>query len=139
MTSLLASDDGFFAVGWATVHSDLDAQVWTSEDGRAWSRLSYDEDVFGGDGDQLLWGLESSGGSYIAVGRDESGGGSDAAVWTSEDGFEWTRAPSDESVFGGDRAQEMRFVAAAEGRLVGAGWDASGRREDAAIWWADLR
>jgi class 3 adenylate cyclase len=139
MTSLVASDDRFVAVGWSTVHSDIDAQVWTSEDGRTWSRLSYDEEVFGGDGDQLLWGLEAAGGDFIAVGRDESGGGSDAAVWTSPDGLEWSRAPSDEDVFGGDRAQEMRFVAAAEGRLVGAGWDASGRREDAAIWWADLR
>ena len=134
MTSLVASEAGFVAVGWDEVRRDLDAQVWTSGDGMDWSRLSYNEAVFGGDGDQLLWGVELSAGTFIAVGRDDSGGGSDAAVWTSEDGLEWVRTPSEEGVFGGDRAQEMKFVAAVGRRLVGAGWD----QEDAAIWWADL-
>jgi len=139
MTSLVASDKGFVAVGWSTLRSDLDAQVWTSEDGMEWSRLGYNEAVFGGDGDQLLWGIELSEGTFIAVGRDDRGGGSDAAVWTSEDGLDWSRPLSDESVFGGDLGQEMKFVAAAGSRLVGAGWDGSGgRKEDAAIWWADL-
>jgi class 3 adenylate cyclase len=138
MTSLVASERGFVAVGWATVSSDLDAQVWTSEDGMEWSRLGYDQKIFGGAGDQLLWGVEASDGTFIAVGRDEYGGGSDAAVWTSQDGLDWSRTPSEESVFGGDRAQEMKFVAAVGTRLVGAGWDGSGRKQDAAIWWADL-
>jgi class 3 adenylate cyclase len=134
MTSLVASGSGFVAVGWSTVTSDLDAQVWTSEDGMEWSRLSYDEAIFGGAEDQLLWGVAFSEGTFIAVGRDDDGGGSDAAVWTSEDGLDWSRTPSNESVFGGDRGQEMKFVAAAGSRLVGAGWD----KQDAAIWWADL-
>ncbi|CAN5588833.1 hypothetical protein BH20ACT21_BH20ACT21_06560 [soil metagenome] len=126
MTSLVASEAGFVSVGWDEVRSDLDAQVWTSGDGMDWSRLSYNEAVFGGDGDQLLWGVELSAGTFIAVGRDDSGGGSDAAVWTSEDGLEWVRTPSEEGVFGGDRAQEMKFVAAVGRRLVGAGWDPGG-------------
>ncbi|MDQ3659873.1 MAG: adenylate/guanylate cyclase domain-containing protein [Actinomycetota bacterium] len=139
MTSLVASDAGFVAVGWSTVRSDLDAQVWTSQDGMEWNDLSYDEAVFGGDGDQLLWGVELSRGTFIAVGRDDFGGGSDAAVWTSEDGLDWSRTPSDESVFGGDRGQEMKVVAAVESRLVGAGWDGgAGHKQDAAIWWAEL-
>ena len=138
MTSVVASDTGFVGVGWSWVRSDLDAQVWTSQDGMDWSPLPYDEAVFGGDGDQLLWGVELSQGTFIAVGRDDFGGGSDAAVWISEDGFAWSRTAGDESIFGGDRAQEMRFVAAAGPRLVGAGWDDSNGKEDAAIWWAEF-
>jgi hypothetical protein len=32
----------------------------------------------------------------------------------------------------------MKFVAAIESYLVGSGWDSSERKEDAAIWWAEL-
>jgi class 3 adenylate cyclase len=136
MNAVTAHRSGFVAVGWDTVHTSLDAAAWTSSDGTAWERVPQDEVEFGGQGRQLMYGVDSGGSGLVAVGRDTSGGGSDAAVWFSEDGVTWARSPGDEEILGGDRAQEMRWVAFLGDRLVGAGWDRKGGLgEDAAVWW----
>jgi class 3 adenylate cyclase len=139
MNAVIAHGPSFVAVGWDTVHTSRDATAWTSADGTEWERVPQDEVELGGRGIQLMYGIESAGSGLVAVGRDTSGGGSDAAVWFSEDGVTWTRSPGDEATLGGDRAQEMRWVASFGNRLVGAGWDKKGGLgEDAVVWWAPL-
>jgi len=55
-------------------------------------------------------------------------------VWTSIDGFAWSRVPHDESVFGGEGEQQMVSVTAGSPGLVAVGWDTSSGSVDAAVW-----
>ena len=67
----------------------------------------------------------------MAVGFQVSGGGEDAAVWTSPDGINWTRVPHDENVFGGGK---VMVAVAAGGPLVAVGYDLSGDDLDTIVW-----
>ena len=51
-----------------------------------------------------------------------------AAVWTSPDGFTWSRVPHDEAVFGGAGEQKMVSVTGGGLGLVAVGYDSPGRR-----------
>ena len=72
------------------VEMATDAAVWTSVDGRTWSRVPHDEEVFGG-GHHQMDGVTAGGPGLVAVGRDGSVPEGMAAVWTSVDGLTWTR------------------------------------------------
>ena len=71
-----------------------------------WSRVSYDEAVFGPQGeggpyyggsrDRRMAGVSAGGPGFVAVGRM----GGAAAVWTSSDGLTWARIPHNEAAFG---------------------------------------
>jgi hypothetical protein len=88
---------------------NADAVVWTSPDGLTWSRVPHDETVFGGTGGQQMFGVVVGGPGLVAVGREGLGadGNGSAAVWTSPDGFTWSRVPDDEEIFGGPSEQRM--------------------------------
>jgi hypothetical protein len=101
MNSVTAGGPGLVAVG----EDNDDAAVWTSVDGFTWSRVPHDEVVFEGVGNPEIWGglsflsmasVTSGGPGLVAVGGDIFG----AVVWTSVDGFTWSRVPHDEAVFG---------------------------------------
>jgi hypothetical protein len=66
----------------------------------------------------------------VAVGTASSGDDTHAVVWTSVDGFTWSRAPHDEAVFGGAGDQSMEAVTAVGNGVVAVGADG----EDAAVW-----
>jgi hypothetical protein len=115
------------------VQQPADAAVWTSVDGRNWSRVSHDEEVFGGEGDQVMSDVIVGGSGLLAVGHDHRGGydlerdvwdevGS-AAVWTSVDGITWSRIPHDEAIFGGEFVQGMSSVTVGGPGLVAVGDD----------------
>jgi len=71
---------------------------------------------------------------YVAVGWDGSGDDRDAAVWTSEGGWIWSRVADADDVFGGDGDQGMYAVAGGGPGYVAVGWDASGDDLDGAVW-----
>jgi hypothetical protein len=90
--------------GLVAVGSDgWDAAVWTSVDGVTWARVPLDE-ALGGPGIQRMNDVTAGGPGLVAVGRDTVAVGSDtyavAAVWTSVDGFTWSRVVHDDAVFG---------------------------------------
>ena len=87
MASVTAGETGLVAVGQDGRDGDFDATVWTSPDGITWARVPHDEAIFGGAGDQVMFGLTVVGPQVVAVGREVSGGTSVAAVWiaTTED------------------------------------------------------
>ncbi len=87
INDLVAGSLGVVAVGADNVPGDSDAAVWVSTDGLAWERLP-DDEVFGGEGDQVMRSVVQTANTVVAVG--ESSGL--AAVWVSNDGREWTRA-----------------------------------------------
>ena len=108
--------------------------MWTSPDGFTWSRVAHDEAVFGGEADQVISGVTSAGGGLVAVGRDESGGDLDGAVWTSVDGLIWSRVAHDEAVLGGPFDQRMWEVVAGGPGLVAIGEYDTGGDRDGAMW-----
>ena len=105
-----------------------------------WTRVPHDETVFGGDGEQSMFGVTVGGPGLVAVGATGGWeGDGDAAVWTSPDGLTWSRVPHDESVFGGANSQTMWDVTIGGPGLVAVGWDGQGILDDvpdvdAAIW-----
>jgi ElaB/YqjD/DUF883 family membrane-anchored ribosome-binding protein len=105
----------YVAGGVETPTGDEDAAIWTSEDGRAWSRA--DGEGFGGSGDQVIttvtyvkrWDLLVAGGMN----------GSDAALWLSEDGADW--APASAETSSPDTVETLNRVNGTHLGLVGAG------------------
>jgi hypothetical protein len=134
MRSVTAGGPGLVAVGQEGIgYSDetgrpgrQDAAVWTSVDGFTWSRVPYDEAVFGGPSNQSMVSVTAGGPGLVAVGWDDT----NAAVWTSVDGITWSRVPHDESVFGFVGRPSMVSVTAGGPGLVAVGSDDS----DAAVW-----
>ena len=94
--------------------------MWLSEDGFTWTRVPYDESVFGGDV-MAMTGVADNGTRLVAVGtiRGPLGpGGADcpdysgSAVWISDDqGHTWVRVPHDPAVFGGEEEDNHRMFA----------------------------
>jgi hypothetical protein len=142
MHSVTVGGPGLVAVG-----SDAwSAAVWTSPDGVTWTRVPHDPDVFGeglaGDSERgpqtEMYSVTVGGPGLVAVGSAgpsptwinrelvEPGAGqswSNAAVWTSPDGLNWTRVPHDEAIFGGPGNQVMSSVTAGDFGLVAVGFD----------------
>ena len=88
--------------------------MWTSSDGVNWSRVPYDEAVFGG---AVMFSVTDGGTGLVAVGQtdpndevrwvdtDEGNlapvtvrqADPNPAVWTSGDGITWSRVPHNEN------------------------------------------
>lgn len=138
--TVTAGGPGWVAAGFDTSAGSYDVAVWTSADGASWERVPRNDLVFGGPSHQFIWGISSSSptGWLVAVGRDDVGGGPDAAVWTSIDGLTWRRMLPDEGMLGGDLAQTMKWVTVTPDHLVAAGSDRSQGDADAAVWVAPL-
>ena len=122
------------------MNTDTPSSVADTVTPGAWSRIPHDEAVFGGDGEQNMFGATVGGPGLVAVGATGGWfGDGDAAVWTSVDGITWNRVTHDEEVFGGANSQTMWDVAVADFGLVAVGWDGQGILTDspdvdAAIW-----
>jgi hypothetical protein len=149
MSSVTVGGPGLVAVGW----DETNAAVWASPDGFTWSRVPHDESVFGGKDEQMMSSVTVGGPGLVAVGWDGGDAGvlaaccetdgnldSDAAVWTSSDGFTWSQVPHDESVFGGNGGQAMFSVTVGGPGLVAVGATSSNNAHsgigaaDAAVW-----
>jgi len=147
MADITAGGPGFVAVGSTCCDGDprerdadggpkdseRDAVVWTSVDGKSWSRVAHDETVFGGVNNQDMISITAGGPGLVAVGYDGTHVWDDpngtAAAWTSVDGLAWSRVPPDESVF--DRNSSMVSVTAGGPGLVAVGYEFGCRRP---IW-----
>jgi hypothetical protein len=116
--SMVVGGPGLVAVG--------GRDVWTSPDGYTWTRVPHDPSAFG-KGTMVDVAAGMSG--LVAVGfqRDERYL-MYAAVWTSPDGFSWTRVPHDEATFAGFH-WDMTSVAA-----VGDGFVAVGSWAEPNVW-----
>jgi hypothetical protein len=133
LLDVTAGGPGLVAVG----EGDQGALVWTSVDGLSWSRVPHDEAVFGltlGDGNAMT-GVTAGGPGLVAVGSDGLNsdaptGRARAVVWTSVDGFTWSRLAHDEAVFGGEGDQGMFDVTVGGPGLVAVGEDDQG----APVW-----
>ena len=134
MVDVAAGGPGLVAVGYDFSGGDRDAAVWTSSDGVVWTRVPDDASVLGGPDSQVIERVAVGGSGLVAVGQDDSGGGWDATMWTSSDGFTWTRVPHDDSLSGGSVGQAVLGVVARGPGFVAVGEDFSDGDWDAAVW-----
>jgi hypothetical protein len=89
---VVAGEPGLVAVG-------DDHDIWTSPDGYTWTRVPDDEGVF----ERTNVNAVTAGGpGLVAVGSDESNWQElpRPLIWTSPDGYTWTRVPYNEADFG---------------------------------------
>ncbi len=147
MLDVTAGGPGLVAVGYegglydqrweAPDGEGSDAAVWTSPDGIAWSRVPYDEAVFGGrpggGTGHLHWRMTSviSGGpGVVAVGSTGVDGPFGSAVWTSPDGITWSRV----AIILTNGYTRMFDVTVGDSGLVAVGRLWGGEVPRAAVW-----
>lgn len=128
VTSVVVSGPGAVAVGATSGWPWTDGAVWTSPDGRGWSRVDEGAVIFGDDpasGDveasQIMSDAAVGRFGIVAVGVDGRPGEYDAAVWFSVDGKEWERIHHDEAIFGGSGNQAASSVIQFDDAVVAVG------------------
>jgi hypothetical protein len=95
--------------------------MWWSEDGKEWQEFETPKDRPIEERSRA-WGLTTADDVFVAVGMfGDVRVGSDAAVWTSSNGVEWTRSPHDAANLGGGRYESMFTVVSLDGLLVAFG------------------
>ncbi|NED98054.1 exo-alpha-sialidase [Phytoactinopolyspora alkaliphila] len=97
ISGLAPGGDGLVAAGWIRNGDDTAAAVWTSGDGESWERITTPaiDDSAG----QFIYGLERIGDGLVAVGQAMIGDTRTLGVWTSPDGYDWTRSELDGAEF----------------------------------------
>jgi len=119
---------GFEIAGtWIDAGNRAVATVWTSADGRAWTRNDHDPELAGRAGELTTAadvadapsGLVAVGAALVMGSRT---GAQVGAVWGSQDGRTWSRVdPGDRALGASDGQVELERV-----RPLGAGWIAAG-------------
>jgi hypothetical protein len=86
MSSVTVGGPGLVVVGEYELDNTGRALVWHSPDGLSWTRVPYDEAIFGPDAsvdpDQAMSDIATLDFGLVAIGT---------ATWTSPDGYTWTR------------------------------------------------
>lgn len=124
MEGVVYARDKFIAVGddWSR-DSSGDAAVWSSADGKKWEQVAPSVEL-GGEGYQWMGGVTFAQDRFVAVGGVRLPDGStDPAIWTSDDGLNWTRVRDRSLVLEG--SQRFVDVLFADGRWIAVGTDTS--------------
>jgi hypothetical protein len=139
--AVVAGGPGYVAVGmvghlWDPMGTNV-AGVWTSSDGRAWTRVP-DDEVFGGTGTTVMTAVTAGGPGLVAVGFELQGGNlGDAAVWISDDGLSWSRITDQQTALGGPNDERLWAVTSGGPGLVAVGYERPAEVYDeslAAVW-----
>ncbi len=116
---------------------DYAAAVWVS-DGNDWRRISHNEHVFDGPGNQFMNRVVPIGSDgWVAIGATEdtvTGSGTDGALWASRTGTSGWVLRQDIQALAGPETQDIRTVARNGDMLIAGGTDAAGGDHDAALW-----
>jgi hypothetical protein len=100
------------------------AAVWTSIDGRGWTRIRPGDSILGRLGNQAMTHVVWTGSRFVAGGMDWSAGDADVAFWTSSEGLKWQRAPHNEKVLGGRGNQVLQELGTGRAGVIGVGQSA---------------
>ena len=118
MTDVVSGPFGLVAVG----ADENGAAVWLSNDGRSWSRVPHDEEVFGGVGGPAMERVVVGGPGLVAIGSGPEGSAGDGtgAVWVSADAITWTQVVDDDFEVAGENIS-MTDLTLWNGLLVAVG------------------
>ncbi|MGH2580804.1 MAG: hypothetical protein ACRDGP_08155, partial [Actinomycetota bacterium] len=136
INAVLDAGPGLVAVGIDDSGGDVDAAVWTSTDGRIWTRVPHVEATFGGRGAQRMSSLSIFGKTIIAAGYSETAAGdSNGAIWLSPDGTSWTRqGPVASSPLGGQGRQRINGLIVLGKKLIAVGSETRAFDDQGAVW-----
>jgi len=136
INAVLDAGPGVVAVGIDDSGGDVDAAVWTSTDGRIWTRVPHVEATFGGRGAQRMSSLSIFGKTIIAAGYSETAAGdSNGAIWLSPDGTNWTRqGPVASSPLGGQGRQRINGLIVLGKKLIAVGSETRAFDDQGAVW-----
>lgn len=118
-----ASEDGFIAVGADDSSGNVDARVWTSEDGLTWTEL--ESSLLGGTGDQWASAVAPApDGGWLVGGTDTATGDGDIALWRIDGDGSIDRRDRGEPALTGPGDQSVSNIAIDEdGRVTITGND----------------
>jgi hypothetical protein len=135
----LTPEEGYPSLGAGL--DDWAAAVWVSEDGSAWDRVPHDEELFGGEGDQVMADIVRGGPGFVAVGWTDYAyytlgmtdrfdypddvGFLDGEIWASADGLTWERVEDPAGAFTGPGNQRIEAVVAGGPGLVAVGFEST--------------
>ncbi|MEY2471930.1 MAG: hypothetical protein QOK28_1259 [Actinomycetota bacterium] len=129
----VATADGkIVAVGATRLDQEVDAVIWTSRDGKVWTRVPFSREIFGGVLQQTAKALTHAPGRWIAAGENESSGAFNPVVWTSRDGSHWARVETDE--FREARRSRMISVTSHKDTIIAVGTRDDGVGQLGASW-----
>jgi tRNA A-37 threonylcarbamoyl transferase component Bud32 len=136
INAVLDAGPGLVAVGTDDSGGDVDAAVWTSTDGRTWTRVPDAEATFGGRGAQRMSSLCIFGTTIIAAGySDTAAGDSNGAIWLSPDGTSWTRQGRvASSPLGGQGRQRINGLIVLGKKLIAVGSETRALDDQGAVW-----
>ena len=104
-----AGEDGFVIVGADDRSGNVDARVWTSEDGLTWTEV--ESGLLGGTGDQWASAAASAPeGGWLVGGTDTSTGDGDIALWRVTADGEMSRRDRDEPALTGPGDQSVTNI-----------------------------
>ena len=141
--TLTSGSKGMIASGTIGAEGQRETVFWISKNGKTWTQTPPDPSAFGGPGANAgVNGVVEGPKGYVAVGFDGTGDGLNAAVWTSANGADWTRAPATGSLaeaVPGENGFVMFDVTYARKTYVAVGLmrflDAAGKLfEEPAVW-----
>ena len=125
--------NGWVAIGGTsetTPGSKLDGALWTSKTGNnRWVLRQQQEGTFAGPGMQDIRSVTRNGNVLVAAGEDSG----DAALWSSNGGYVWSRVDAGDVLGGGGR-QGIATVSPHGRGFVAVGADTEHGDEDAAVW-----
>ncbi|GMQ85067.1 MAG: hypothetical protein BMS9Abin07_0632 [Acidimicrobiia bacterium] len=135
MTDVTVGGPGLVAVG-KVRNNHWGGVVWTSRDGFLWSRVPFDEAVFGGVDIRGLSSVTAGGPGLVAIGTEQIGVQIHPVIWTSPDGINWSRAPLDTGSLAEDGVQRIFDVTTGGPGLVAVGSDGTWNDAEsaAAVW-----
>jgi hypothetical protein len=128
-----ASEQGFVLVGSDDRSGNVDARVWTSEDGVTWTEA--ESSLLGGSGSQKASAVAAvPDGGWLVGGTDTASGDGDIALWRIDDDGELSRRDRSEPALAGPGEQSVTNISVGEdGSITLAGND-YGR---AGLWESD--
>ncbi len=104
-----ASDDGFVLVGSDDRSGNVDARVWTSDDGLTWTEL--ESGLLGGSGDQWASAVAPApDGGWLVAGTDTASGDGDIALWRVTSSGDISRRDRGEHALAGPGEQSVSNI-----------------------------
>lgn len=135
-TTLLGTGSTVIVLGAVDDPDGVDGAVWVSVEAAPFERSSPSEEVFGGDGAQVVTAAVQLGADLVAVGIDtDIEGDVDVVLWSTGSGGGWRRSPvSEGDGLSGPGDQLVADIAPTREGALAVGWESDRSGTRAVAW-----